>query len=143
MYALTDSQINEIAQELEIGFTCYWNPNTNELLFIPDENQFGFEPEPWAEATTVLNTNRADWETITPPTSHESFGFMADFVDSLPDKLRLKQVLDDALGQSKPFRRFKDIVDNAGPLREQWFAFRDQKMREWVREEVERIMGDK
>lgn len=66
---------------------------------------------------------------IEPLVSHEAFRIMEAFVEALPDKEPAKR-LSMALGQRPPFRRFKDELLAWPRLREQWFRFHHDRMRE-------------
>ena len=72
-----------------------------------------------------------------PIPSHESFGFMEDFVGSLSDR-RCAEALSRALTGHKPFRRFKDALCEFPSVRDAWFAFERQAhlrlAKEWCEE---------
>lgn len=67
------------------------------------------------------------WLFIEPIESSEAFRVMEDFVDQCGDD-RLARTLGQALQQSKPFRRFKDVLAAHPAQREAWFAFERQAM---------------
>lgn len=77
------------------------------------------------------------WLFIEPIESSEAFRVMEDFVDQCGDD-RLALALGQALQQSKPFRRFKDVLAAHTAQRETWFAFERQAMeaiaRQWCEE---------
>ncbi|MFD2935317.1 hypothetical protein [Spirosoma flavum] len=68
--------------------------------------------------------------------SHEEFGLWS----SLPSTKWLTEPLQSRLlailGQSKPFRQFKEAIDRAGPHRLAWFAFGDKQKIEWLKYEL-------
>jgi len=66
---------------------------------------------------------------IEPLATHEAFRIMEAFVDALLDEEPAKR-LSMALGQRHPFRRFKDELLAWPLLREQWFRFHHDRMRE-------------
>ena len=41
------------------------------------------------------------------------------------------------LDRPKPFRHFKAELDQAGPYREKWFAFKSARMLDWVKGQVQ------
>jgi hypothetical protein len=67
--------------------------------------------------------------------SRNAFQIMEDFAETTPITLKLRLL--EALHQKKPFQNFKTIIDNAGNFRQEWFAFRDKRWEEWVREQLE------
>ena len=62
------------------------------------------------------------------------YAWMAAFADAVPDA-RVRRALQQTLGGGRPFRRFKDALAAAHPReREEWFAFRGERLRDAVRE---------
>lgn len=66
---------------------------------------------------------------IEPMDSHEGYRVMENFVASLPPS-RLREKLEWSLDGPKPFRRFKDALREDDAIREQWFRFHEEHMRE-------------
>ena len=66
---------------------------------------------------------------ITPRPSHEGYAIMEDFTEGLPDG-RAKHALLRALGQPKPFRRFKDALYNFPSEQEAWYKFHAARLQE-------------
>jgi hypothetical protein len=137
MDKISPAALTEIIDNLEIGLLCYVNFDTGRILSVPSEdNMSDMDIDPFEEDLNELANNHQDYTLIEPPTSNESFKFMEDFVETVDD-VRLHNRLINALGHSKPFRNFKDIIDDSGPYREAWFKFRDTAFREWVIEQIE------
>lgn len=67
--------------------------------------------------------------------SHESFRIMENFARSLRESGTKDRLLA-ALSRNKPFRQFKDAVNQNAALREQWFAFHEKALiafaRDWL-----------
>lgn len=138
---LTKEQIKEIAEQLDFGFKCYWNLKTNELIFVPDlMGNVPVEEEFWEEEFEKIEENAKDLVEIERTTSHDSFLVMVAFCEKLPDHLKLKRRLEQALNKRKPFREFRYEIDDDGDYRQAWFDFKAQKMEEWVIEKVEKIL---
>ena len=78
--------------------------------------------------------------TVSPPNSNESFSFMEQFAENV-DNEKLQNRLIYALSHSKPFGNFKNIVENSS-LREQWFAFRTQKLEMYVWDTLHSELGN-
>jgi hypothetical protein len=95
------------------------------------------ETEAWEEEYDKINSDQTEFKEIEKPYSRDSFNIMAEFAETLPDHLRLKSRLIDALNKRKPFREFKYVIDNSGEYRQKWFDFKDEKLREWVKERIE------
>ncbi len=135
METLTQEQIKEVAEMLEIGFTVYWNKKTNELLFIHE--QANDLDEGFKEDLKKLKKGRKDYIEIPRLESWESFKIMEEFVDELPNSLELKNELIVCLNQKHPFKHFKFIIDQSGDYRQKWFDFKS----EWMKNYVEDILG--
>jgi Uncharacterised protein family (UPF0158) len=71
----------------------------------------------------------------TLPSSVE-YGWMEDFAASVANAT-LRRLLDVALDGSGVFRRFKDALCAFPAERERWFAFRQERLRETMREWLE------
>ena len=129
--------VKEVADSLSAAMVCYINPDTLEKIDIPhsvidnmmfeeeedEENEKNDDDPFYADMERI----KRDWEqsiTIAPPESHESFSFMEQFVNTLPES-RIRKVLSDALSGRKPFSHFNHIIHQSDE-REAWFAFRQK-----------------
>ncbi len=139
--------VKDVADSLSAGTVCYINPATLEKIDIPqsiidtmmfdeedeeEEDEDEEESEPFY--ADIKRINR-DWEqtiTITPPESGESFSFMEQFVNTLPES-RLSKTLSEALSGRKPFRHFNHIIHQSDK-RENWFAFRQKCLENYAAE---------
>lgn len=140
MTKLTQEQIKEIAEQLGCGFSCHYNIKTNDLLFIPDlENYLDEELDAWADDLKKIKKDKKNYKTIDPPKSSDSFEIMVQFIGTLPDDLKLKDVLSTALAKRKPFQEFKFAIDNSGDYRQNWFDFKNEMLVEWVKNELKYI----
>ncbi|OIO96743.1 MAG: hypothetical protein AUK03_03435 [Anaerolineae bacterium CG2_30_64_16] len=77
--------------------------------------------------------------------SHEAYGDMEDLITTVKNP-HLRELLEVAIMGRGAFRRFKDVLLNYPHERERWFAFRDARMAEQVREwladhDIEPISG--
>jgi hypothetical protein len=137
---LTEAQLKEIAEELDMGMRCFFYPKTGEIEIYPDllnPNFSTMDTEPWQETLDKLEENWGDYFEFDKMTSDESFEIMSDFTD-LVDNKKLQDRLYRALSKSKPFRNFKWEIDNSGEYRNQWFDFKLQRIIDFVKEQVER-----
>ena len=137
---LTDEQIKEIAEQLDCGFRCFWNKQANALLFVPDTNRFPeMDSEAFDEDLEQLDNNFDDYDEIESMQSSDSFEIMKAFAEQLKHNNKLQQQLIFALDNNKPFSRFKNVIDNSGEYREEWFKFKNEKLKEWVMKKVAEI----
>jgi hypothetical protein len=134
MIKLTDEQIKNIAEELECGMRCYYHNETSEIKSILDfDKNPGADPECWEEDLNEIEEHYDDYIEFEGMESHESFKIMEDFATWIDD-LGLKSALFGALSRKHPFRNFKNIIDNSGPYRQEWFDFKSQRYIEWVKD---------
>jgi hypothetical protein len=70
--------------------------------------------------------------------SRDSYGLMEEFIDGLQHE-RAKDLLARAIDGKGAFRRFKDTLTEFPEIRGQWFAFENQRKREWAEEWLEEI----
>ncbi|WP_373513873.1 UPF0158 family protein [Persicitalea sp.] len=128
---LTDKQIKHIAEELQMGMKCYVHRESGKAISFPDPNRLmATDDEYWQEQITEIDAHPDDYQEIDPMSSHRSFEVMEEFAEELtPGAFRTRLL--DVLGRAKPFRHFKYEIEGS-EYREQWFAFRDQEMTEWV-----------
>jgi len=92
------------------------------------------EPDQEFEALLKGNPNRFIY--IEPVASYIGWKIMADFSEQC-DIVEARMELERSLGQSTPFRRFKNVLHEYRDLRKQWFAFERQAMLEITRKWLE------
>ena len=73
---------------------------------------------------------------IDPLPSSVEYGWMEEFAAAVGNPALCWQ-LDGALGGSRPFRRFKDVLADHPAERERWFAFHSERVREAAKEWLE------
>ena len=136
MVKITEDQIKEIAEQLDCGNICYINKETGDIKTTPDFDNGYADEELWADVLEELEENWDKYIQIEKMESYESFDLMADFADSV-DSGELRGNLINALNKKHPFRNFKWVVDNSGPYRQKWFDFKNQRLIEWVKDQLE------
>ncbi len=134
---LTEEQIKEIAEELESGMKVYVNIVTKEIksLIDFDNNIYGDE-EPWEEDIKEIEENYDEYLEFEKMDSSESYQVMEDFTEIVEDE-DLKKKLELGLNLSKPFRNFKDIIDDENEYRKKWFTYKSTRYIEYVKEQLE------
>lgn len=145
MINLTKEQIWSIAQDLDMGMRCFYHLKTGEIETTPnfhDSNWFGQDTEPWQEVLDKLDENWGEYFEFDRMTSLESFSLMEDFADTVDNK-KLQDRLYKALNRSKPFRNFKWEIDNSGEYRQIWFDFKNNRLIEFVKIQIERYNSAK
>ena len=136
---ITEEKIREIAGNLDVGLRCFYHLKTGEIETTPDfdgNDWFDYDTELWQEILDKLDENRDDYLEFEKMSSHESFEVMADFAETVDNK-NLQDRLYKALNKSKPFRNFKWEIDNSGEYRQKWFDFKNQRLIEFVKDQIE------
>jgi len=134
---LTEEQIKSIAEELEVGFKVYLNIETKEIKSIIDfDNNYDADTEPWEEDIKEIEKNCDKYLEFEKMDSRESFQVMEEFVVTVDDE-ELRKKMELGLSLSKPFRNFKNIIDDENEYRKNWFSFKSAKYIEFVKEQLE------
>jgi hypothetical protein len=134
---LTDEEVRSIAEELEMGLIVYVNIETKEIKAVADIDTV-FDPEPWEEMVQEIEDNYDSYLRIRNMDSSESFKIMEEFVETISDE-ELRKKLELGLSLSKPFRNFKDIIDSEYEYKKKWYAYRDGRYIEFVKERLNRF----
>jgi Uncharacterised protein family (UPF0158) len=138
MPTFTKEHIKEIAEQIDCGFRAFYHRQTGDLLFIPDSLKHPeMETEAWEEDIEKLDNNFSDYAEIEAMNSTDSFQLMHDFTELLDNSNLLKNKLRIALTRKKPFREFKFVIDNSGDYRQQWFDFKNLKLKQWVENQID------
>ncbi|MCK9210170.1 MAG: UPF0158 family protein [Prolixibacteraceae bacterium] len=131
--------VRRIAENIDCGLVCFVNPDTFEMEDAP--RMMVDDPHEYRSLTGVsakdFNLHHKKWKrciTVEPPESSESFGIMESFVDEVEDKNLKKRVIN-ALSNRRPFANFKNLIETSN-YREQWFAFKQRKLEEYVWENL-------
>jgi len=132
MIKLSKEQIKDIAEELDMGMSCYVHKTTGDATSIPahvDEDDDNFEP--WEDDFKKVEQNPDQYILIETMHSSDSFKIMRKFLGKVADpKLRDKLMI--AISQNKPFRRFRDILDYSGDVLQDWYQFKQEEMERYV-----------
>ena len=136
---LTEEQIKEIAENFDIGMRCFYPLKNGEIKTTPDfldGDWIDQDTEPWQETLDKLDENWGDYFEFEKMTSNESFEIMTDFAETV-DNQNLQDRIFKALNKPKPFRNFKWEIDNSGEYRQKWFDYKNQRMIEFVKTQIE------
>ncbi len=68
--------------------------------------------------------------------SYESFKIIEDFIQQIPD-CSTKDRFEEIILRRKPFQQFKNLLVDHPELRQQWFIYKDQQYRDYVKEQIE------
>lgn len=112
---------------------AFLDRTTGELLVWSE-----FDPEEVSDLEDRVDAEPARYARIEPPGARQEWGWMADFADEVDDP-RMQELLWVALRGRGAFRRFRDVLTSDPALRERWFEWRAERMRQalqgWLEEE--------
>lgn len=141
MFTITPAITWNIAGELETGVRIFVHKTTGEVRSYMDREYFmDLDDETEAIFQQFLKSESADYVEVERWSTRESFEIMADFAEQLEDEPALKKQLISALNRPKPSRHFKYLIDNSGQPREQWFAFKNARQQDHVKEQLELLL---
>jgi len=121
----------------EHSYECYYvlDLTNGEVHWVPTELS-GLDRDEELEAQMEAEPER--FRKVQSLPSRVGFAIMEEFADSLPDS-RMKDRLFHALHGRRPFRHFKDVLNDDEQVSDAFFRFRDQEMlihaQEWLDEE--------
>lgn len=121
--------VKEIADNMSANLISYFNPDTQEIEFIPKDVLYGGFDE-FEDSFPLTNEEWDNCITIEPLDSRESYEIMESFVNHLKDKKEASK-LSQALNGRKPFANFNHQIHNSD-YREDWFAFRQKELEKYV-----------
>ena len=138
MLEISDEMIKEIAGELDCGMKCFYHLQTGELICFPDELKMGEEidEEAWGEEIAKIEEEPDLYLEFTVIESHESFRVMEDFIGQISDD-KIRHQFEEVILRRKPFQQFKNLLFDYPDHRQQWFAYKEQRYMEYVKEQVE------
>lgn len=132
---ITAKQIENIAQEIEMGMKVYINRETLEIKPIYDwEDSLG-DVDIWEEEEEAIEEEWANFSVISKMESWEAFQVMEDFLGEIQDK-KLQQDLVQILERKRPFANFKAVVETSA-YREKWFNFQSIASQKYVKKQLE------
>lgn len=147
-HKVPDSEIDKLINNHWEMMDAYYDRRTNTIVteFNPEylEDNWGMTDEK-SENEAKANSKVLEADTdryvplSSPSDSRNDYQVMAAFVTQLPED-KYKYKMEAALEGRKPFRNFKDQVDNS-PHRQDWFKFQYaaqlQEYREHLRWELD------
>lgn len=140
MKTFLPDEIEEIAEQLEIGLNCYWNILNGQLISVPNSDLIALdEGGAYQKDIEFIEENILEFKKIEKPSSHTAFVFMTDFIKTLPHS-NIKSNLKNALDNKYPLRQFKHYIDRNDDYRNLWFEFKSHSMQEYVKNQIEEII---
>ena len=140
MIKITNKDINEIAQFLEMGQVVFINKTTGEISELANRNDPYYEGEFWDQEYEEIDENYDNYIRLEQMESHDEFRIMENFVDTVRSK-ELQNRLVQALNGRKSFRNFKHQIDHSDE-RQNWFTFKTNTYMNFVRNQLSFLLKD-
>jgi len=103
----------------------YLDLKTGEILLVSEYA----DDEDTEKLRRAIDRNPARYEPVPRAESHESYGYMVEFIATVKDE-HLAELLEVAINGQGAFRRFKDVLLRYPEERERWFQFKDERLEE-------------
>jgi hypothetical protein len=130
--------IRELAQLIDMPFDTFFNPETLEIIEIPDEDEMSAVDdtgELYKEAIEKVHAKNSSFILMESVEGFQGFKVMEAFARDL-DNENFKQQLVDILDRPKPFSNFNRALDDSD-YRQRWFNFKQNELEKFVEEQLE------
>ncbi|MCD6318553.1 hypothetical protein J7M02_05750 [Candidatus Aerophobetes bacterium] len=127
------SELMDAFENCRSGYEFYLDTKTGELLYTSDEFM---DPEETKKIYERMEDEPERYLSVPERSSREGYQDMVAFTESLEDE-DLQEKLWIALNGRGAFRRFKDVLLNYPEKREEWFAFKDERLERRVMDWLE------
>ena len=136
-------KIRDMAESVGAGEKVWFHRTTQHFLSHPDPAHHSFSSELDYLVEETMNEVFLDFDNyieIPTPNPTESYRIMEGFTDTLVDE-RHRLRLFDALNGKKPFKFFRNAVDEADLL-DDWYDYHDARMEDYVMGKLEAAMEE-
>ena len=131
---LTEEQINDISEDLKLGFTVYINKDTGEMRSIYDMSNLTGVSDLWEDELSRIKKNWHNYLEINAIEPWEVFEIMEDFIQEIVEK-NDKPKLHMALKDKRSFATFRILVDGSD-YKQSWITFRKSRYIRYVKEKL-------
>jgi len=132
---LTEEQINDISEDLKLGFTVYINKDTGEMRSIYDMSNLTGVSDLWEDELSRIKKNWQNYIEIKGIEPWEVFEIMEDFIQEMVGK-NDKTELHKALKDKRSFAKFRTLVDGSD-YKQSWLTFRKSRYIKYVKEKLQ------
>lgn len=129
--------IKEIAELIDSQEVVFLHQKTHEILSYPlADDEFADEEYDYirVEVMEIVDLSPDDYLRFEPLDTRTSFQMMEDFIATITDE-RVKKRLIDAISIKKPFRNFRNAIEDEAML-DDWYAYKDAYLHMWVRDRM-------
>ncbi len=132
---ISSETIKEIAEQLDCGFRAFIHKKTNEMIFIPNEDDLpGIDKKSWKEDLKKLKSK--EYYEIDKWSTQYAYNIMVDFTELPTLSKKVKNKLIQTLDKNGPFRHFKYEIDQLNTERQAWFDFKNKCQEDYVLDQL-------
>lgn len=141
MIQITPKLVKEIAETLSMGLDVHIHKETGQLVSLPDSDDMAYtDEEAWKEELDTLERDPEAYYQIERWSSREAYEIMESFAHQVPDAV-MQEKLFDALDRRRPFRNFRDVLEDSEHYLQQWYDFEARRQQDYVKKELEWIIS--
>jgi len=132
---LSEEQIKDISEDLQLGFKVYINKETLETRSIYDFGYLSGVSDLWEEELNRIKKNWNNYFEIRGMEPWEVFEIMEDYIQEIVKKEDESDLLD-ALKDKRSFAKFRALVEGSD-YKQSWFTFRKDRYLKYVRNKLQ------
>ena len=118
----------DIAEEVNLGQTCYLDKETKAFFCVPNFDEDASAEDALETELAKLKKERQDFIKLEQPDSTSGYKMMEDFVQSIDD-FEIQSDFMEALYYERPFASFKQKVKKHS-FTSEWNTFRKERLAE-------------
>lgn len=122
----------DIAEEVNLGQTCYLDKETKAFFCVPNFDEDASAEDALGTELAKLKKERQDFIKLEQPDSTSGYKMMEDFVQSIDD-FEIQSDFMEALYYERPFASFKQKVKKHS-FTSEWNTFRKERLAELFEE---------
>jgi hypothetical protein len=135
MLIVNQDKINEIADCLAYGMSCFYHLKKSEVISIPNvENSFEIDND-IEKLINEIEVHPDEFIAFEQIPSNVSFKIMEEFIEEIDDP-EFQTRLNWAISKEKPFKRFKEEIEYNGKYRDLWYHYKLMQYIDLVNEQI-------
>jgi hypothetical protein len=131
---LSEEQINDISEDLKLGFTVYINKDTGEMRSIYEIRNLSAVSDLWEDELARIKKNWTNYFEIRGIEPWEVFEIMEDFIQEIVTS-EDKSDLYEALKDKRSFAKFRTLVEGSD-YKQRWLKFRKSRYILYVKDKL-------
>ncbi len=145
MEKLSSDQIDEIAEDIDMGMLCFYHVPSGEIISLPAEITeihpeynalYSKEEIEMRKKLEEIENHLDEYISFERMSSRNAFDVMQDYALSI-DHDTIKGNLLESLKKHHPFQSFKRTLHSLPKeITDRWYTFKSDKVRKWVEEQL-------